>query len=170
MYKTKDLTGMSIGVALAIICRFIKVWEMPQGGAVSFTMIPIIFIAIRNGAIQGILTGIIYAVLSVMFHATIFHPMSIFLDYIIAFGVLGLAGMFSKNVKGIVLGSCVGIGCRFILSVLSGVMIFGNFAPFGQNPWVYSMIYNASYLVPQLLIVIIVLVGLYKKYPYIFRS
>lgn len=170
MSKTKDLTAMSIGVALAIVCRFIKIWEMPQGGAVSFTMIPIFFIAVRNGASAGILTGTTYAVLSVMFHGTIFHPLSILLDYLLAFSVLGLAGIFPKNAFGIVLGSIVGVMGRFCFSVLSGAIIFGGFAPHGQNPWVYSVIYNATYLVPQLFIVIAVLLGLYRKYPSVYKN
>ena len=53
---------------------------MPQGGDVSLTMIPIIFIAYRRGPLAGITTGVLYGIINIMIDGTIYHPMSIFLD------------------------------------------------------------------------------------------
>ncbi len=165
MSKTKDLTEISISVALAIICRFIKIWEMPQGGAVSFTMVPIIFIAIKRGAFSGTLTGAIYGFLSAIFHGTIFHPMSIFLDYIFAFSVLGIAGLFGKHTCGIIFGCIFAVMARFIFSYISGITIFADFVPIGQNIYLYSFLYQSAYLFPQLIIVIVIMLTIHNKFP-----
>ena len=79
--------------------------------------------------------------------------MQFLLDYILPFAVLGLAGLFRKD-KQLPLGITVGCLARFIIHVLSGVLYFADFAPAGQSPLVYSLLYNASYLVPEFIICI----------------
>ena len=157
------MVEVAVMVALAVICSFIKVWEMPQGGSIALTMIPLLLIAFRRGPAAGITAGAIYGVISMLLAGTIYHPMSILLDYILAFGLLGIAGFFGKSVKGIVLGSCAGVACRFVSSVVSGAVLFAEFAPEGQNPWVYSLIYQCTYMIPELIIAVAVLLLLYFK-------
>lgn len=169
MRKTRVMMEVALCVSLAVICSFVKVWEMPQGGSVALTMIPILLISYRRGVVSGILTGSIYGVISLMIAGVIYHPMSILLDYILAFGLLGLAGFFKRNRSGLILGTVCGVGARFISSTLSGAVLFADYAPAGQNPWVYSLVYQATYMVPELIIALCVLLFLDIKAKRIFE-
>ena len=170
MKKTRILTECSVCIALAVICSFIKVWEMPQGGSIALTMIPILFIAQKRGVIVGVVTGMIYGLLSVLIAGVIYHPASILLDYVLAFGVLGISGAFGKGTRGIVIGSVVGVGGRFLCSLISGAVLFASYAPEGQNPWLYSFIYQATYMIPELIISVLVLLFLYSKAHRLFEN
>lgn len=163
MTKTRKLTEIAVAVAMAVVCSFVKVWEMPQGGSVALTMVPILLIAIKSGAVAGCITGAIYGLLSMLIAGVIYHPMSILLDYVLAFGLLGIAGLFKKNLPGVVLGCVTGVAGRFMSSVISGAVLFAEYAPEGQSPWVYSLIYQATYMVPELIISVVVLVLLFTK-------
>ena len=163
MTKTRRLTEIAVCIAMAVVGSLIKVWEMPQGGSVALTMVPILLIAIKRGPVAGFMTGGIYGVLSLLIAGVIYHPMSILLDYVLAFGLLGLAGFFKKNVPGVIAGCFVGVLGRFISSLVSGAVLFAEYAPVGQNPWVYSVIYQATYLVPELIITLLCLLFLFKK-------
>ncbi len=163
MKKTNQLTEIAVAVALATICSFLKVYQMPQGGSVALTMIPILLISYRRGWISGIITGAVYGLISLLVDFVIYHPMSILLDYVLAFGIVGVAGFFKPTKSGIVLGTTLGIAGRFISSTLSGALLFAQFAPEGQNPWIYSIGYQATYLIPELIICIAVLLLLKAK-------
>lgn len=162
--KTVLLTMVeaAIMIALAVVLSFVKVWSMPQGGDVSLTMLPLFLLAYRRGAVTGIISGVIYGLLSLMFDGVIYHPMSVLLDYTLAYGVLGVAGFFKKNYKGIILGTTVGMALRYLCSLLSGALLFAEYAG-EQNPWIYSLGYNATYMVPELIICVIALALLFKQ-------
>ncbi len=163
MKKTHLLTEVAAFVALSVICSFIKVWEMPQGGSVSLTMVPILLIAFRRGAFAGMLTGGIYGLISLAIAGVIYHPMSVLLDYLLAFALVGMAGFFRKNLPMAICGTIVGVLGRFLSSLVSGAVLFGSYAPAGQNPWVYSLIYQATYLLPELVICLVAIIFLYEK-------
>lgn len=163
MKKTRELTEIAISIALAAVCHFICILKMPQGGSVALTMVPILFIAFRRGPAAGIISGILYGILSQIFDGVIYHPMSFVLDYLVAFGILGIAGFFPKSIRGIILGSIAGVAGRFISSVISGGVIFASYAPEGQNAWIYSLGYQATYMIPELIIAVLVLTLLYCK-------
>lgn len=149
-------------IALAVVLSFVKVWTMPQGGTVSLTMLPLFLLAFRRGPWAGIIGGVIYGVISIIFDGVIYHPMSILLDYTLAYGLLGVAGFFKKNTLGIILGTTVGTACRYLSSVLSGALLFAEYAG-DQNPWIYSLGYNATYMVPELIICAAALAILFKQ-------
>ncbi len=157
-----SMVETAIMVALAVVLSFVKVWTMPQGGTISLTMLPLFLLAFRRGPWAGIIGGVIYGVISIIFDGVIYHPMSILLDYTLAYGLLGIAGFFKKNTLGVVLGTAVGTACRYISSVLSGALLFAEYAG-DQNPWIYSLGYNATYMIPELIICVVVLVILVKK-------
>ncbi len=169
MTKTRRLTEVAVCIAMAVVCSFLKVWEMPQGGSVALTMVPILVIAVRRGAIDGIMAGAVYGLISLLIAGVVYHPMSILLDYVLAFGLLGVAGFFKKNLSGIIMGTTVGVAGRFISSLISGAVLFAEYAPEGQNPWVYSVIYQATYMVPELIISLAVLLLLFYKAPKLFN-
>ena len=163
MTKTRRLTEIAVCIAMAVVGSLIKVWEMPQGGSVALTMVPILLIAIKRGPLAGAMTGAIYGVISLLIAGVIYHPMSILLDYVLAFGLLGLAGFFKKNVVGVIAGCFVGVSGRFVSSLVSGAVLFAEYAPQGQNPWIYSLVYQATYLVPEFLISAVIIVLLFTK-------
>lgn len=170
MSKTRKLTEIAVCVAMAVVCSFIKVWEMPQGGSVALTMVPILFIAHKRGVITGMLAGAVYGALSMLLAGVIYHPASILLDYVLAFGALGIAGLFGSGIRGIVIGSIAGVGGRFVCSLISGAVLFAEYAPEGQNPWIYSLIYQGTYMLPELIISVAVLLLLYTKAHRLFEN
>ncbi len=163
MKKLHLLTEIAAFVALSVICSFIKVWEMPQGGSVALTMVPILLIAFRRGPLAGMITGGIYGLISMLIAGVIYHPMSILLDYLLAFSLVGIAGFFRNSLPAVLGGTVLGIAGRFLSSLLSGAVLFAEYAPAGQNPWIYSLGYQATYLVPELVICLVVVGILYSK-------
>lgn len=169
MKRNGIITEIAVATALAVILHFVKIFALPQGGDISLGMVPIIFMAYRRGAAPGMCTGVLYGIITLLFDGAIYHPMSIVLDYILAFGILGVAGFFPKNILGIVTGTILSVGGRFICSFLSGALIFGSYAPEGQSPWMYSLVYQATYLIPELFICVFILLLLYLKAPRLFE-
>ena len=80
-----------------------------------------------------------------------------FLDYPLAFGALGLAGFFANKKHGLQIGYLVGVFGRYIFAVISGVVFFAASAPEGTPALIYSLGYNASYLVPEAIATLIVI-------------
>jgi thiamine transporter len=165
-FSTKMLVEAGIMIALAQILSYVKIFEAPYGGSVTAgSMVPILFYAIRWGVGPGILAGIVYGILQfVLGPKYSFHILSILLDYVVAFGLLGLAGLFRKDFKGVFLGVFFGILGRFASTVLSGVIIWASYAPETMNPWIYSIVYNGAYLIPELIISFVLVGILYRAF------
>jgi thiamine transporter len=172
--KTKKLTELGVALALATVLNFIKLYELPQGGSVSLEMLPIFFIALRWGLREGIVLGSMYGVLQLLLGAKIYYPLQAIIDYPLAFGVLGLTGIVSywldrNNLsKRIILttgGILIGSLIRLLLHTISGVIFFAQYAPKGQNVWIYSFGYNASYMIPETIITILIMILLIRNIP-----
>ncbi|SHM58746.1 thiamine transporter [Caldanaerovirga acetigignens] len=137
-------------VGIATTLSFVKIFQAPYGGSVTLgSMVPILLYSMRNGASKGIVAGASYGLLQLIIEPYIVHPVQVILDYPLAFGLLGLAGLFNKKVW---TGITVGILGRFFSHFLSGVIFFGSYAPEGMNAFVYSALYNGAYLLPELAI------------------
>ena len=163
-WTVKMLVEGGLCIALAFVLGYIKLFSMPQGGSITAgEMIPIIIFALRHGSLPGIVVGAVYGLVQMLFGGSIFHPIQAILDYPVAFGVLGLAGIFSaefeknKSIKPVLAGASLGIVLRMLAHTLTGAIFFASYAPEGQNPWVYSIIYNASYLVVEFIITVIII-------------
>jgi thiamine transporter len=156
------LTEAALAIALAFVLGLIKLFQMPFGGSVSLEMIPLILLALRQGPVVGIVTGAAYGLLNLAVEPFVVHPVQVVLDYPLAFGALGLAGLFHPTVWGAVAGTVVAILARFVCHFLSGVVFFASYAPEGWNPYLYSAAYNAAYLIPSLVIVLVVVAVLLK--------
>ena len=159
---TRVLTEAALAVALSFVLGFIVLFKMPFGGSVSLEMIPLILLALRQGWRVGIVAGAAYGLLDLAIDPYVVHPLQLLLDYPLAFGALGLAGLFKPTMQGSVLGATVAVFARFVCHFLSGVIFFASYAPEGWNPYLYSAAYNAAYLVPSLAIAIVVTVALLK--------
>jgi len=157
------LVEAGLMIAIAQVLSYIVIFESPQGGSITAgSMVPIIIFAIRWGTKPGLLAGAAYGILQfILGPKWSFHPVSLLLDYPVPFACLGLAGLWRKNMWTIGGGITLGILGRFICHLISGVVVFGSYAE-GQNPWIYSIGYNASYLVPELIISLAITVILYS--------
>lgn len=169
-WSTKMLVEAGILIALALILDRIKVYEAPQGGSVTAgSMIPIFLYSFRWGLGPGVVAGAIFGLLQLLLGGWIFTPIQAILEYPVAFGMLGLAGIFSNKVYeenknsiiGIVTGILLGLGVRFICHFLAGIIFFAEYAG-SQNPWIYSLVYQASYLVPEFVISVVILTLIWK--------
>jgi thiamine transporter len=167
--KTNQLVFAAASIALASVLSFIKPIELPYGGSMTlFSMFFITFIGSLYGTKIGIMTGISYGILQFLFGPSIYHPMQILLDYPIAFGCLGLSGLFhkkdlhsglskSKFKTSLIIGYIVGVFGRYIFHVISGYIFFKQYAPVGKNAFIYTLSYNATYIVPELILTLIIL-------------
>lgn len=143
----KKLVFSAMGIALAMVTSYIKVWEMPMGGSV--TLLSMLFICLIGywfGAKFGILTGAAYGILQFIVDPYFLSVPQLLLDYPLAFGALGLSGFFRDRKYGLQIGYAAGVLGRFVFATLSGAIFFASYAPEGMNPWVYSTLYQGSYL------------------------
>ena len=149
-------------------------WEMPWGGSGVLSMIPLVLYAVRWGLGAGLLGGFAFGVLQFMFDGGFaIGWQSMLGDYLIAFGVLGLAGIFTGKPYSIFAGTVVGSVARFLVHWVVGATIWAEYMPdefFGMtmtNPWFYSALYNGSYMLPDMIVSLVVFAVLYvplKKY------
>lgn len=169
------LVEAGLMLALAIVLSRVKIFQAPQGGSVTAgSMIPILLFAMRWGAGPGIIVGVIFGILKLMLGGSVFTPVQAILEYPVAFGFLGLAGIFYKSIdfnsnekltlnhySKIVFSIFLAIAGRFICHLLAGVIFFAKYAG-SQNPWIYSAVYQSSYLVPEFILSSIILSLLWK--------
>lgn len=162
--KTKMLASAGVMIALAQILSYMKLFRMPQGGTVTpGKYVPLILFALIYGGKSGCLLGFVFGILQfVLDGGQIYHPLSLLLDYFVAFSVVGVAGFFNKSYLSAIRGTILAMLLSFCSFFLSGWLVFGSYAPEGQAPWLYSLIYNASYMLPETIITIILISILYK--------
>lgn len=155
--KVKSLIFSAMALTLAVVTSIFHLPSMPNGGSIAlFRMFAICFIGYLYGTKTGIMTGIAYGFLDLILGPYVIHPVQLLMDYPIAFGGLGLAGLFSKSKHGIIKGYIVGVAARLVCSTVSGIIFFSEYAG-GKNVVLYSLGYNASYMVPEAIIAIIVI-------------
>ncbi len=146
-------TFTALAVVFALITKYVPGLnlQMPQEGTVfGFSMLPIILVGLILGPKYGILSGIVYGLVNVLIDGGLYAWQSLFSDYIIAFGVLGLAGFFRKGIYHWIrfLLATISVGfLRYLSHAIGGAIIFAEYAPEGINPWFYSFVmYNAPYM------------------------
>jgi thiamine transporter len=159
---TRVLAEAALAVALAFVLGLITVFRMPFGGSISLEMVPLILLALRQGPWVGIVAGAAYGLLDLAIEPVALHPVQVIFDYPLAFGVLGLAGLFQPTVRGAILGTIVAVLARFLCHFVSGIVFFASYAPEGWNVYLYSAAYNAAYLVPSLIIALVVVTVLLR--------
>ena len=152
---------IAFAVVLELIFKLIPFMDMPQGGSFSLAMLPILILSFRRGPFYGILGGIIFGIINLLIDGVLYHWTSFFLDYTLAFGLIGVAGIFNpllkenskRNIVFLVIGSVVGIFFRLSSTVLSGMIAF-------ETPFVGSVIYNAPYILVSGLMCIVIIIAL----------
>lgn len=150
------LVEAAVMIALSVVLSNVKILQMPYGGSVTAgSMVPILVIALRHGPRWGVTTGVLCGLIQMMIDPADFkiHPVQVAFDYPLAFGALGLAGFASglSERASAWVGSLALLG-RFLFHVLSGVFFFAHFAPEGQHPLLYSVLYNGAYMIPEIVL------------------
>lgn len=153
-FNTKVITYGALALAIAFALSYIRLLRLPNGGTITLaSMLPIFVFAYMYGPRAGITVGLCYGLLQAFQDWFVVHPVQFILDYPLPFALLGLAGLFRKNLYA---GALVGTGARLICHFLSGVVFFAEYAN-GQNVYQYSLLYNMSYLLPEAIICLVVL-------------
>lgn len=167
--STRAICEAAISVAIALVLSLLefKIWA--QGGSVDFVMVPLLIFALRWGPGWGIGAGAVFGLLkSILLEGIGYSWASIFLDYILAYGCVGLAGIFKGKNWGVVYGTVLASAARFVFHLVSGVVLYASYMPdvyFGMdmsNVWFYSTIYNGTYMLPNMVLSIIILILLKK--------
>jgi thiamine transporter len=117
-------------------------------------MVPILWLALRRGPKIGLFTGAVYGLVQLAVMPQAYYPTQVLLDYPLAFACLGLAGFFKKSP---LVGVVIAVSGRFVMHFISGVLFFGQYAPPGMSPLVYSALYNGSYLIPEMAISVFII-------------
>lgn len=158
MSNTKKLIYSAMGIALAMVTSYIKILEMPMGGSV--TLLSMLFICLIGywfGPKYGLTAGAAFGILQFVIDPYMLSIPQVLFDYPLAFGALGLSGFFRDKKYGLQAGYVVGVLGRFVFSTLSGVIFFASYAPEGMNPWVYSSLYQGTYLGAEGLITLVII-------------
>ncbi len=143
----RALTVSAMMVALAMVLAQIKIFHMPQGGDVTlFSLLPVAVCAYLLGTRRGIIAGVCVGLITLITGPYVIHPLQLLLDYPIAFGSLGLGGIARNGKNGLTKVYLIGLVCRYICAVLSGVIFFGEYAPEGFNALTWSLWYNLTYV------------------------
>ena len=207
--KTKRLTESAMLLAIAIVLEFVSkmiIPEMPFGGQVTLvSMLPVVLISYRHGVKWGLVSGVTYALLEMAIGfktvSAAFQPgyfgdgtlilnalLMCLLDYLVAFTVLGLGGMFRNRMESpaaaLVCGSLVALSLRYATHILSGYILFSGWAEWfftqegfpawgaqlveNLSPealgWTYSAVYNGFYMIPEIICTAIA-AGIIAKVP-----
>ena len=160
VWSTNMIALGAICMALSIVLSQIRIFKMPQGGSITpASMLPLIIFAYAYGAGPGVTLGVIFGILKCILNPEVYSIPQFLLDYPVAFGVIGLAGLFSamkNDIVGLSAGTVLVCFARFVAAVISGAVFFGEWAPEGMSPLVYSLGYNGSYMLPECIITVVV--------------
>lgn len=193
--KTLRLVTSGVLIGLATVLSMIKIFQWPFGGSVTlFSMVPILVLSYMYGVRWGLLCGGVYGVLQMILGATMSQAFAglsgwaiivmALLDYIVAYVVVGLCGMFKGKFKShtvaFSLGAILAILLRLLCHFLSGWIFWGSYAEwFFSEAFVnsfsslvlssfsgqalaalYSLVYNSLYMIPELVISVVGIVAI----------
>ena len=165
---TLMLVEGAIMIALATVLSFIQVYKLPWGGSITLlSMLPICLYSIKYGIKQGFAVAFIFSLIQFvqgiadgLFGWGLTPVMliaCILLDYILAYTAIGIAGIFNKNgMAGWLGGTVLALFLRFVFHFLSGVIIWHSFGELWngfstENTYLYSFLYNGSYMLPEII-------------------
>ena len=159
----RALVESAILVAIGFVLSYITPFRLPWGGSVTpLSMLPILMIGIRHGLSRGLLGGLVYGCLQMM--QQFWPPPTgtfqgylavVMLDYILAFSVLGLSGLFKGKKFGLLYAAPVCLTLRYLSHFISGIIVWGVYAE-DMPVWLYSLTYNGSYMLPEIVLTTVV--------------
>ena len=159
------VTECAVFTALSIALSYIKIPIGMSfggfGGSIDLVMIPLIIAACRWGLGWGLGTGLVFGTLKFfMAGGVAVNWQSMLLDYSVAYMFVGLAGLIRRQPRRMWLAALIGCLGRFVIHFISGITIYAMYMEdiFGlpmTNVWVYSALYNGSYMLPNTLLAVI---------------
>ncbi len=164
--KVRALAEVSILLALSTVLSVLKLYQLPYGGALTLaSMFPLILISYRHGVVIGMASGLIYGILQQLFSLSYIQGMTLFsavmviiLDYALAFAVIGFGGIFKKSfkspVKAFVWGTLLGCVLRYTCHTIAGCTVWAGLSIPTNAALIYSLLYNAAYMIPETLITV----------------
>ncbi len=158
---------VALAFALDMAMNMLPIPRWPNGGSVSIGVVPLIYYAYRRGVLPGLFVGVVYSGIQMV--TGLYLPpantfvsvvLCILLDYLLAFAAFGVAPLFAAPFSGRERGRGVrlfgyGLGAaaaslvRMLCSIISGGLLWGSYAPEGQGVWIYTITYNAGYMIPN---------------------
>jgi thiamine transporter len=175
--KTLRLVESAVMLGLATALSMVKLWQMPLGGSVTLcSMLPILLISYKYGPKWGIGVGFAYSIIQMMLDigavfswglTPIAVAASFIFDYLFAFTMLGLAGIYGKGLRQFVCGFSTAVGLRFVWHVIAGVTAYLSVVPkdWAAHPFLYSIAYNGLFLLPDFAICLGVGLLIYRCKP-----
>ena len=166
--NSRKLTEAAVMLAIATVLSLIKIIDLPYGGSVTIaSMLPIVIIGYRHGVKWGLLTGLVYGIiqqllgLNTLSYATSWQAVVaiILLDYIVAFMVAGLGGIFRKSFRqprALFLGALFICVLRYICHVITGATVWAGLSIPSSAALLYSLSYNATYMIPETIVTMFV--------------
>ena len=169
--------AMVVALAWAIdfLCALIPS-PFVYGGSISVGMLPIVYYSYRRGTAWGMGAGLVFSGIQMLMGWYVPPAntwwavvLCVLLDYVLAFTVIGAADLIAKpfgshRLVGYGVGAVVVCLCRFVCSFLSGGILWDSYAPEGMNAWVYSLVYNAGYMLPNAILTALLAVLLCKAF------
>lgn len=160
------LTEGAILIAVAEILSLLPLFKLPWGGSVDLAMLPILLFCVRWGFGPAMLVSFAHGVMQMLFAGGIsIGWQSMIGDYLLAYAVLGVAGLFKGKFY---LGTVVACAARFLVHYVVGATLWAEYMPetfFGMTmttPWLYSALYNGAYMVLDLVLILVAAVLLQK--------
>ena len=164
--KLRALTECSIFIALSIVLSYLKIPIGLSfggfGGSIDLVMIPLIVVACRWGLGWGLGSGLVFGTLKFFLAGgAAINWQSMLLDYSVAYMFVGFAGLIKRKPRQMWLAALIGCLGRFVIHFISGVTIYAMYMEdiFGlpmTNVWVYSALYNGSYMLPNTILAAVV--------------
>jgi thiamine transporter len=157
--RIRILSLSSLLIALAFVLNnFLPVLKMPQGGSVTLGSMFFLFLAgYVFGPRVGIFVGVTYGLLDFLFSPYAYHIIQVIMDYPLAFGMIGVGSILYKTKYGLYTGYLLGMAGRFLVSFLSGLIFFSEYAPEGYSGFTWAVWYNLTYLGTEALLTTLVL-------------
>ncbi len=162
--RLRALCECGVLIAAAQVLGYLKLFRLPQGGSVTLNMLPVFIICARWGFGYGMLSSFAFSLLQLFLDGgAAIGWESLIGDYILAYSLLGLAGLFHRRKGGLYLGAAAGGFGRFLASWVTGATVWGKYMPeefFGMtmtSPWIYSALYNGSVILISVVLCLILL-------------
>ena len=166
--NTRALVYGAVAVALSFALSYARLFKLPQGGSVTFaSLLPLMIYCMMFGTRRGLLVCLVYGTLQALQDPYIIHPMQFLLDYPLAFGLIGVSGifveknLFKNKIVGFVLGAVLAVGLRYACHVCSGVFAFADYFYWDSelmskydSAAIYSLAYNSFALVDMAIAIV----------------
>ena len=158
--RTKKIVYGGICISISFVLSYIRILHLPQGGSITLaSMFPLVLYSMVFGPISGIVAGIAYGFLQLIQDMWVVNIAQLLLDYPLAFGCIGLAGLAPSAIKNNYIRTFIALLIAFFgrgfMLVTSGALFFGEYAPQGVSPLIYSLGYNGTVVLGEFIITLI---------------